>query len=108
VIQWYRVLDEFPTEDYCDAYWVKYSNIVSARIAKRKLDNHSFYGKALHLCYAPECEDVSDVRDKLQQRKKCIAEMTQAKDTHVPTDILTPTTHMMSSFRPTTKERRRI
>ncbi|CAI8033382.1 hypothetical protein GBAR_LOCUS18829 [Geodia barretti] len=31
-----------------------------------------------------------------------------AKDTHVPTDFLTPTTHMMSSFRPTTKERRRI
>ena len=68
----YRILDDFPAEDYCDTYWIRYCSIDSARIAKQKLDNKSFYGKALHVTYAPECEEVEDVRKKLEHRKKRI------------------------------------
>ena len=39
------------------------------RFAKRKLDDTSFYGGVLHVCYAPEYESVDDTREKLQQRR---------------------------------------
>ena len=73
----FRLLDEFPTEDYCDVYWIKFTRIDSARIAKKKLDNWSFYGKSLHICYAPEYESLRDTREKLVQRRKRIAQKTQ-------------------------------
>ena len=44
-----------------------------SRIAKRKLDDQSFYGGVLHVCYAPEYETVQDTREKLQDRRKAIA-----------------------------------
>ena len=75
-------MDEFPTEEYCDVYWIKFSRIGSARIAKRKLDNRSFYGKSLHVCYAPESESVTDTREKLSQRRKVIAQKTQGNTNH--------------------------
>lgn len=40
------------------------------RLAKRKLDNRSFFGHQLHVTYAPEQESVSDTRDKLRQRRQ--------------------------------------
>lgn len=73
----FRILDEFPAEEYCDVYWIKFDKIGSARISKKKLDNRSFYGKSLHVCYAPEFECVSDTRDKLSQRKKVIVQKTR-------------------------------
>ncbi len=73
----YRLLDEYPSEPYTDVYWIKFSEIDSARIAKRKTDNHSFFGKNLHVCYAPEFESVQDTREKLQQRRKIIAAKTR-------------------------------
>lgn len=72
-------MDEFPSEEYCDVYWIKYTKIGSARIAKRKLDNWSFFGKSLHVCYAPESESVTDTREKLAQRRKVIAQKTEGK-----------------------------
>lgn len=73
----FRILDEFPAEEYCDVYWIKFDKIGSALISKKKLDNRSFYGKSLHVCYAPEFESVSDTREKLAQRKKIIIQKTQ-------------------------------
>ena len=53
--------------------------INSARVAKKKLDNHSFFGKPLHVCYAPEYETVQDTREKLHQRRKIIAQKTRGR-----------------------------
>ena len=43
------------------------------RLAKRKLDDFNFYGGTLHVCYAPEYEDVHDTREKLEDRRKAIS-----------------------------------
>ena len=43
------------------------------RVAKRKLDDNSFLGGILHVCYAPEYETVQDTREKLQQRRIDVA-----------------------------------
>ena len=43
------------------------------RAAKRKLDDWSFYGGVLHVCYAPEYETVQETKEKLQDRRKAIA-----------------------------------
>jgi hypothetical protein len=42
------------------------------RIAKRKLDDYSFMGGVLHVCYAPEYETVADTREKLNERQSTI------------------------------------
>ena len=47
------------------------------RFAKKKLDNKSFFGGILHVCYAPEFETVNDTREKLQERRKIIAKKTR-------------------------------
>lgn len=49
------------------------------RIAKKKLDNRSFFGGILHVCYAPEFETVDDTREKLQERRKVIAKKTRGE-----------------------------
>ena len=73
----YRLLDEYPSEPYTDVYWIKYVTINSARVAKRKIDNRSFFGKPLHVCYAPEYEGVEETREKLQLRRKVISQKTK-------------------------------
>ena len=52
---------------------MKYVDIAAARAAKRKLDNRSFFGKSLHVSYAPEFESVEETREKLQERKDTIS-----------------------------------
>lgn len=39
------------------------------RAAKRHMDEKSFYGGVLHVCYVPEYETVEDTRLKLQDRR---------------------------------------
>ncbi len=73
----YRLLDEYPAEPYTDVYWIKFTDIDAARLAKKKTDNHSFFGKNLHVSYAPEFESVQDTREKLQQRRKIVATKTR-------------------------------
>jgi len=51
--------------------------LLSLRVAKKKLDNRSFFGGILHVCYAPEFETVDDTREKLQERRKVIAKKTR-------------------------------
>ena len=77
----YRLLDEYPAEPYTDVYWIKYVDINSARVAKRKVDNRSFFGNNLHVCYAPEYESVQDTRDKLSQRKTTVLRKTRTRNT---------------------------
>lgn len=73
------MLDEYPSEPFTDVYWIKFAAIDAARIAKKKLDNRSFFGKNLHVCYAPEFESVQDTREKLQQRRQVIARKTRGE-----------------------------
>ncbi|CAG9823426.1 unnamed protein product [Phaedon cochleariae] len=63
------VVPNVQTEIFTECYHVQYQRIQSARIAKRLLDTHSFYGGVLHVCYAPECESEQETRAKLFQRK---------------------------------------
>lgn len=65
-----HVVTDHKTEIFTECYHVHYAKIQSARIAKRQLDNRSFYGGILHVCYAPERESVEDTKAKLLQRSK--------------------------------------
>ncbi|MCI4391992.1 hypothetical protein PGIGA_G00140790 [Pangasianodon gigas] len=69
VIEEYRVLDEYPAEEFTEVYLMKFQKLTSARAAKRNTDEKSFYGGILHVCYAPEYETVEDIRKKLQDRR---------------------------------------
>jgi hypothetical protein len=73
-IEEYRLLDNYPCEEFTDVFYIRYRNINDARMAKRKLDNYYFFSKSLHVCYSPEYESINDVRYKLNQRKKIINE----------------------------------
>ncbi|XP_037363764.1 RNA-binding protein 48 isoform X1 [Talpa occidentalis] len=79
-IEQYNALDEYPAEDFTEVYLIKFLNLQSARIAKRKMDEQSFFGGLLHVCYAPEFETVEETRKKLQERKTYIARTTKNKD----------------------------
>lgn len=51
----------------------------SCRAAKRNLDERSFFGGLLHVCYAPEYETVEDTREKLLDRRRYVARLLHNK-----------------------------
>ncbi|XP_041867808.1 RNA-binding protein 48 [Melanotaenia boesemani] len=71
-VEEYRPLDEYPAEEFTEVYLVKFQKLTSARAAKRNMDEKSFYGGVLHVCYVPEYETVEDTRLKLQDRRSYI------------------------------------
>ncbi|XP_037130430.1 RNA-binding protein 48 [Syngnathus acus] len=77
VVQEYRPLDEYPAEEFTEVYLVKFQKLTSARAAKRHMDEKSFYGGVLHVCYVPEYETVEDTRMKLQDRRRYVMRMAQ-------------------------------
>ncbi|XP_062814086.1 RNA-binding protein 48 isoform X2 [Anolis carolinensis] len=79
-IEEYNPLDDYPAEEFTEVYLIKFKKIQSARLAKRKLDERSFFGSLLHVCYAPEFESVQETREKLQDRRKYIAKATSKKE----------------------------
>ncbi|XP_008072032.1 RNA-binding protein 48 isoform X1 [Carlito syrichta] len=79
-IEQYNALDEYPAEDFTEVYLIKFVNLQSARTAKRKMDEQSFFGGLLHVCYAPEFETVEETRKKLEERKVYIARTAKNKD----------------------------
>ncbi|XP_061442953.1 RNA-binding protein 48 [Rhineura floridana] len=79
-VEEYNPLDDYPAEEFTEVYLIKFQKIQSARVAKRKLDERSFFGSLLHVCYAPEFETVQETREKLQDRRKYIAKATSSKD----------------------------
>ncbi|XP_078095084.1 RNA-binding protein 48 [Mustelus asterias] len=79
-IEEYSVLHEYPAEEFTEVYHIKYQRLQSARIAKRKQDERSFFGSLLHVCYAPEFETVADTREKLKERRRYIMRVTSNKD----------------------------
>ncbi|KAG8540410.1 hypothetical protein GDO81_019350 [Engystomops pustulosus] len=79
-IEEYNPLDDYPAEQFTEVYLIKFQRLQSARIAKRKLDECSFFGGVLHVCYAPEFESVQETREKLQDRRRYVARATAEKD----------------------------
>nr|XP_020640892.1 RNA-binding protein 48 isoform X1 [Pogona vitticeps] len=79
-IEEYNPLDDYPAEEFTEVYLIKFQKIQSARIAKRKLDERSFFGSLLHVCYAPEFESIQETREKLQDRRRYIAKATSKKE----------------------------
>jgi len=72
-IEEYRHLDEEETPEFTDAYWVKFKDIASSRVAKKKCDDYNFFGHLLDVSYAPKFETVNDMREKLEERKRIVA-----------------------------------
>ncbi|NXX13922.1 RBM48 protein, partial [Podargus strigoides] len=82
-IEEYHALDEYPAEQFTEVYLIKFQNLQCARVAKKKMDEKSFFGSLLHVCYAPEFETVQETREKLQDRRKYIAKATNQRDCFV-------------------------
>ncbi|XP_041811481.1 RNA-binding protein 48 isoform X2 [Chelmon rostratus] len=78
-VEEYRPLDEYPAEEFTEVYLVKFEKLTSARAAKRHMDEKSFYGGVLHVCYVPEYETVQDTRLKLQDRRRYVIRAVQNK-----------------------------
>ncbi|KFP23552.1 RNA-binding protein 48, partial [Colius striatus] len=82
-IEEYHALDEYPAEQFTEVYLIKFQKLQCARVAKKKMDEQSFFGSLLHVCYAPEFETVQETREKLQDRRKYIAKATNQRDCFV-------------------------
>ncbi|XP_032528482.2 RNA-binding protein 48 [Danaus plexippus] len=63
-------ITEHNAEPFTETYHAQYEKIQSARVAKRMLDTKNFYGGVLHVCYAPELENVDETKQKLIQRQR--------------------------------------
>ncbi|NXJ16307.1 RBM48 protein, partial [Odontophorus gujanensis] len=79
-VEEYHALDEYPAEQFTEVYLIKFQNLQCARVAKKKMDERSFFGSLLHVCYAPEFETVQETREKLQDRRRYIAKATNQRD----------------------------
>ncbi|XP_068091371.1 RNA-binding protein 48 [Hyperolius riggenbachi] len=84
-IQEFNILHEYPAEEFTEVYLIKFQRLQSARVAKRKLDERSFFGGLLHVCYAPEYESVQETREKLQDRRRYVAWATSKKEKKLDT-----------------------
>ncbi|CAG10029.1 unnamed protein product [Tetraodon nigroviridis] len=89
-VEEYRPLDEYPAEEFTEVYLVKFQKLTSARAAKRHMDEKSFYGGVLHVCYVPEYETVEDARLKLQDRRRYVIRAVQNKGIRIGTGPLLP------------------
>ncbi|KAI8084060.1 uncharacterized protein B0P05DRAFT_570462 [Gilbertella persicaria] len=80
-VEEHRMLDNHTSStDYADVIWIKYHEIRSARLAKRKLDNTPFFTSLLCVNYAPEYETWQDIRDKFNDRYQTVlAKLSQDK-----------------------------
>lgn len=72
-IEEYRLLDEEDTAEFTDVYWIRFQDIHSARIAKRKCDDYNFIGNLLDVAYAPQFESVADMKAKLDERRRIVS-----------------------------------
>ncbi|XP_020269371.1 insulin-like growth factor 2 mRNA-binding protein 1 isoform X2 [Asparagus officinalis] len=64
-----KPMDTEDCEPFTDVFWIKFSQVSSARFAKRKLDESVFYGNRLQVSYAPQFETLSDTKEKLEGRR---------------------------------------
>jgi hypothetical protein len=64
--------DSTEDDQFFDTILIKYIQIQHARIAKCRLDDMNFMGSNLHICYAPECENLDDLREKMNERRTVV------------------------------------
>ncbi|KAH7833241.1 hypothetical protein Vadar_004382 [Vaccinium darrowii] len=65
-----KPMDYEDCEPFTDVYWIKFRQVNNARFAKRKLDEFVFLGNRLQVSYAPQYESLSDMKEKLEGRRK--------------------------------------
>ena len=65
-----RLVNDYPSDKFCEVYYVRFHLLQAARFARIRLDDKSFYGGVLHVCYAPELETIEDTRCKLMTRTR--------------------------------------
>lgn len=68
----YTRKDPTDNDQFLDTVLIKFLQIQQARIAKCRLDDMNFMGSNLHVCYAPECENVEDLREKFNERRTIV------------------------------------
>lgn len=78
-IEEYRILYDYPCDEFTEVYWVRYRGIDSARAAKRRMDSRPFFSNLLHICYAPEFEDIKETKEKLEQRRVTVMKKLRIK-----------------------------
>ncbi|CAF1164751.1 unnamed protein product [Rotaria sordida] len=64
--------DSTQDDEFFDTILIKFIQIQQARNAKCHLDDMNFMGSILHICYAPECESLDDLREKLNERRTIV------------------------------------
>lgn len=65
-----KPMDAEDCEQFTDIYWIKFCHVNNARFAKKKLDEHVFFGNRLQVSYASQFESLSDTKDKLEGRRR--------------------------------------
>ena len=71
-VEEHKILHEYPSDKFHEAVLIKFLKIQNARCAKIKLDKYNFFGNSLHVCYAPEYEEIIDLREKLNERRTIV------------------------------------
>lgn len=66
----FHISKQHTSEPFTETYHAQYERIQSARVAKKILDTKNFYGGSLHICYAPELENIEETHKKILQRQK--------------------------------------
>ncbi|CAF2500939.1 unnamed protein product [Rotaria sp. Silwood2] len=64
--------DSTQGDEFFDTILIKFIQIQQARNAKCRLDDMNFMGSNLHVCYAPECENLDDLREKFNERRTIV------------------------------------
>ncbi|CAF1198043.1 unnamed protein product [Rotaria sp. Silwood1] len=64
--------DSTQDDEFFDTILIKFIQIQQARHAKCCLDDMNFMGSILHICYAPECESLDDLREKFNERRTIV------------------------------------
>ncbi|XP_023176393.1 RNA-binding protein 48 [Drosophila hydei] len=72
-----EMAERIELEAFTDVYAAQFERLEQARHAKRHLDAKQFFGGILHISYAPERENSEELREKLLQRRKEIAQRLQ-------------------------------
>lgn len=72
MVKQFSEVQNYPQEPFTQTFLVQFINLQAAKTAKRMIDEKNFYGKMLHVCYAPEYETVGDVKEKVQHRLRSV------------------------------------
>lgn len=78
ILEW-RYLDEYPCEEFHDAFWIKFAAFDNARCAKQHLDEKPFYGSLLRVSYAPQFESPTETLEKLRFRATMVLSVLQER-----------------------------